>query len=113
MRLLANAIVAQREQALPAWAIQSAWLPGAQPRPPVQLTLWGWGADHPNPQYFLSLEWTTRAQHNVGHVSVPHLDASLALGDGMSDQAARIPSYQQAELLLITEGAAIPLYQNF
>jgi ABC-type transport system substrate-binding protein len=30
----------------------------------------------------------------------------------MQDQAARVPLYQQAEQLLVSQGAAIPLHQS-
>jgi ABC-type transport system substrate-binding protein len=45
-------------------------------------------------------------------VSDPQVDTLLAQADGMSDQAARIPLYQQAEQILIKKVAAIPLYQT-
>jgi ABC-type transport system substrate-binding protein len=40
------------------------------------------------------------------------VDALCAQADGMSDLSARIPLYQQAEQLLITQGAAIPYAQS-
>ena len=49
--------------------------------------------------------WTTKAAHNQGHASVPQADALLAQADGMSDQRARIPLYQQAEQLLVNQSA--------
>jgi ABC-type transport system substrate-binding protein len=44
-------------------------------------------------------------------VSVPAVDALLDQADASSDQALRIHLYQQAEQLLVNQGAAIPLYQ--
>jgi ABC-type oligopeptide transport system substrate-binding subunit len=80
--------------------------------PPFPLALGGWTQDYPDPQDFLSLLWTTHAEENLGHESVPEADALLAQADRMRDQAARIRLYQQAEQLLVKEGAAIPLFQT-
>jgi oligopeptide transport system substrate-binding protein len=68
---------------------------------PYQITNASWGADYPDPQDFTSLLWTTSTPYNKGRVSIPQVDQLCA-------QAARIPLYQQAEQLLITQGAAIP-----
>jgi peptide/nickel transport system substrate-binding protein/oligopeptide transport system substrate-binding protein len=114
LNTLAEAMVKQWRQAFPGWMIQIDQLGDVELRvfPPVQLALDGWGADYPDPQDFLSVLWTTKAAYNQGHASVPQADALLALADGMSDQAARIPLYQRAEQLLVNQGAAIPLYQS-
>jgi peptide/nickel transport system substrate-binding protein/oligopeptide transport system substrate-binding protein len=71
----------------------------------------GWIGDYPDPQDALSPLWTTQGENNISSVSIPLVDALLAQADGMSDQAARIPLYQQAEQLLVTQGATIPLTQ--
>jgi ABC-type oligopeptide transport system substrate-binding subunit len=88
-------------------------IPGAEQKTfsvfPVLLD--GWAADYPDPQNFLSQLWTTHAPYNQSHVSVPQVDALLAQADGMSDLTARIPLYQQAEQLLVTQSVAIPLTQ--
>ena len=49
--------------------------------------------------------------HNISNVSMPQVDVLLAQADGMNDQAARMPLYQQAEQLLVKQGATIPLAQ--
>jgi peptide/nickel transport system substrate-binding protein/oligopeptide transport system substrate-binding protein len=71
----------------------------------------GWIGDYPDPQDALSPLWTTQGEHNISSVSMPSVDALLAQADGMNDQAARIPLYQQAEHLLVDQGATIPLTQ--
>jgi ABC-type oligopeptide transport system substrate-binding subunit len=78
----------------------------------LQLDTRGWFADYPDPQDFLSLQWSTQSIYNQSFVSIPQVDALCAQADAMQDHASRVPLYQQAEQLLITQGAAIPLYQN-
>jgi peptide/nickel transport system substrate-binding protein/oligopeptide transport system substrate-binding protein len=92
--------------------------------PPIQLSSSGWLADYPDPQQFISSSWTTHSPYNTTElftfdsrlsapdVTLPQVDALCAQADAMQDQASRVPLYQQAEQLLITQGAAIPLYQN-
>jgi len=73
-----------------------------------------WGADYPDPQDFLSLLWTTSSDlnaHNQSGVSIPEVDRLCAQADAMMDQAARLSLYQQAEQLLVNQGAAIPYAQ--
>jgi ABC-type oligopeptide transport system substrate-binding subunit len=110
---LAQAVINQWQRAFPGWVILIGGRDNRQLKtfPEYQLVWDGWGADYPDPQDFLSLLWTTKAPYNPRHVSVPQADALLEQADGMSDQAARIPLYQQAEQLLVNQGAAIPLYQ--
>jgi oligopeptide transport system substrate-binding protein len=76
-----------------------------------QLTHDGWLADYPDPQNVLSLAWTTQAQYNQSSVSIPAVDALCAQADASTDQDARLKGYQQAEQMLVTQVAAIPLYQ--
>jgi peptide/nickel transport system substrate-binding protein/oligopeptide transport system substrate-binding protein len=113
---LAQGITAQWRQAFPGWAIQAiAWGGSGQLETVSKLQLgWdGWGVDYPDPQDFLSLLWATHASYNQSNVSVPQVDALLAQADGMSDLTTRIPLYQHAEQLLLTQGAAIPLAQTY
>jgi oligopeptide transport system substrate-binding protein len=105
----------QWQQAFTGWSISLQTLGGdAELSRPRRLQLWwdGWGADYPDPQDFLSILWATQAKYNYSAVSMPQVDALLAQADGMSDQTARIALYQQAEQLLINQGAAIPLTQS-
>jgi oligopeptide transport system substrate-binding protein len=70
-----------------------------------------WRGDYPDPEDFLSLLWTAQGVANYGRVSVPQVDALLAQADGMTDLKVRVPLYQQAEQLLVNQGAVIPLTQ--
>jgi ABC-type transport system substrate-binding protein len=47
----------------------------------------------------------------VSAVSNAQVDALLAQADSMSDLTARVPLYQEAEQLLVKQGAAVPLTQ--
>jgi oligopeptide transport system substrate-binding protein len=67
--------------------------------------------DYPDPQYFLSHLWTTQARYNFSFVSILAVDALCAQADALGNQEGRVQLYQQAEQLLVTQGAAIPLYQ--
>jgi ABC-type transport system substrate-binding protein len=78
----------------------------------AQLADFGWIADYPDPQDFLSLLWTTHAEYNWSFVGVPAADAFCAQADAMQDQATRSRLYRQAEQMLVTQVAAIPLYQS-
>ena len=106
--------VDQWRQAFPGWGIQTTQFPHMELKTfsYLQLALGGWTQDYPDPQDFLSLLWKTGVDNNLSHVSVPQVDALLSQADGMNDQTARLPLYQQAEQLLVNQGAAIPLYQT-
>jgi peptide/nickel transport system substrate-binding protein/oligopeptide transport system substrate-binding protein len=112
---MAGEIAEQWRKAFPGWTIQTVEFTGPTELKVfwyLQLGLSGWGQDYPDPQDFLSLLWKTGVDNNLSHVSMPQVDALLAQADGMGNQAARIPLYQQAEQLLVNQGAAIPLFQT-
>jgi ABC-type oligopeptide transport system substrate-binding subunit len=102
-------------EAFPSWSISSSsgcggWqcssFEGA-----FQLEMGGWLDDYPDPQNFLSDLWTSTALYNYRHVSIPEVDTLCAQADATLDQTTRIPLYQRAEQLLVTQGGAIPLNQ--
>src|SRR5262249_55258215 len=104
----------QWQAAFPDWELDLQSIYGQQirnARTPQLLTS-GWLADYPDPQDFLSLLWMTHSPHNGSFVRIPQVDTLCAQADASLDQSARIPLYQQAEQLLITQVAAIPLYQS-
>jgi peptide/nickel transport system substrate-binding protein/oligopeptide transport system substrate-binding protein len=111
---MVQAAVDQWRQAFPGWGIQITGFPHMELKSfsYLQLALGGWTQDYPDPQDFVSLLWKTGVDNNLSHVSDSRVDALLAQADGMSDQAARLPLYQQGEQLLVNQGAAIPLYQT-
>jgi oligopeptide transport system substrate-binding protein len=71
----------------------------------------GAGADYSDPQEVLSLHWMTHGAANISHASVRQVDTLLAQADGMTDLATRVALYQQAEQLLVDQGATVPLTQ--
>jgi peptide/nickel transport system substrate-binding protein/oligopeptide transport system substrate-binding protein len=77
----------------------------------LQIAWGGWGADYPDPQDFLTLLWSKDAQYNQSFVNVPAADTLMAAADINPDQTARLKQYQQAEQLLIDNGAFIAYSQ--
>jgi oligopeptide transport system substrate-binding protein len=114
--LVSSEIVVQWQAAFPHWRISSTGCVRgcevlyANPQS-IQLLSEGWVADYPDPQDYLSLLWSTHGVYNHSFVSIPAVDALCAQADAISDQAGRIQLYQQAEQLLVNQGAAIPLFQ--
>ncbi len=73
----------------------------------------GWTADYADPQDFLSLLWEKDAQYNRSSVEVPAADALEQQADASSDGIGRLRQYQQAEQLLVDQGAFMSLVQPF
>jgi oligopeptide transport system substrate-binding protein len=111
--LVAQTMQQQWQIAFPGWSITvGAIMHGPQIKSvSLMLTNATWGADYPDPQDFTSLLWTTSTPYNKGRVSISQVDQLCAQADGISDLSARIPLYQQAEQVLVTQGAAIPYAQ--
>jgi peptide/nickel transport system substrate-binding protein/oligopeptide transport system substrate-binding protein len=75
-------------------------------------TRFGWIADYPDPQDFLTLLFDTNAQYNSQKASVPQADTLMRGADTNSNQSARMQAYNQAEQLLVNQVATCPLYQG-
>ncbi len=76
-----------------------------------QLYRFGWLADYPDPQDFLTLLFDTKGLYNLGHISVPAADTLMEAADKMflpSQQAQRMTMYNQAEQLLLDDGGFCP-----
>jgi ABC-type transport system substrate-binding protein len=56
--------------------------------------------------------WTKDAQYNQSHVDLPEAENLVKQADVSTDDAGRLKQYQQAEQLWVSQGAAIPLYQD-
>ena len=76
-----------------------------------QLARFGWMADYPDPQDFLSLPYRSDSSDNASSASVAAADTLMRQADTLTDMAQRIPLYQQAEQLLIDNVAVCPLFQ--
>ena len=77
-----------------------------------QIFSMGWVADYPDPQDFLSLQFGNAALNNTGLVNVPAANALMAEADQNLDPTSRLQEYNQAEQLLVTQCAWIPLSQG-
>ena len=92
-----------------AWAQQVQTLFGHT----MQLGRFGWSADYPDPQDFLSLLYETGAPNDYFEASVPQADALLKQADAIFDdsqQAQRMSLYNQAEQLLVDNVAVCPMF---
>ena len=69
----------------------------------------GWIADYPYPQDFLDILFSTGSTYNYGGYSNPQFDALIQQANGESDQTKAFTIYQQAEQLMINDGACLPL----
>jgi oligopeptide transport system substrate-binding protein len=78
----------------------------------VQFWAIAWIADYPDPQDWLSLQFLPTAQYNDGNVNVPDANALMTKADAESNQSARMSDYNQAEQLLVTQVAWLPLDQH-
>jgi oligopeptide transport system substrate-binding protein len=117
-KLLAEAYQATWKEAFPeanvtinqnAWATQVPLLIQHK----MQLGRFGWLADYPDPQDFLSVIYETGAPNDYFNSSVPAADALLKQADAISDpsqSAARLQLYNQAEQLMVDNVAVCPLF---
>lgn len=71
-----------------------------------------WTADYADAQDWLSLQFGRDAINNVGSVDVPTANALLAEADQTLDPTERTALYNQAEQLLVSNGAWIPIGQS-
>jgi oligopeptide transport system substrate-binding protein len=72
----------------------------------------GWTADYPDPQDWLSLQFAPSSINNTGNVSVPAANTLMAQADVDLNPTTRAQLYNQAEQLLVTQVAWIPLNQQ-
>lgn len=81
----------------------------------VQIYRFGWLADYPDPQDFLTLLFATTSGYNWNNASVPQADQLMNQADGLADMKQRVPLYNQAEQLLIDNVSFCPVfqYQNY
>jgi oligopeptide transport system substrate-binding protein len=77
----------------------------------LQLAFGAWLADYPDPQDFLSVQWAKDAQFNESSVDVPAADALERQADVSNDAAGRLTQYDQAEQMLVDQGAFISIEQ--
>jgi peptide/nickel transport system substrate-binding protein/oligopeptide transport system substrate-binding protein len=88
--------------------------PGETPPALNPMALWqiGWIADYPDPQDWLSLQFTTTASNNSEGYSDPKLDALLSAADVQSNFTKRMQLYNQAEQQVVNQSIWIPYQQT-
>jgi oligopeptide transport system substrate-binding protein len=77
----------------------------------VQMYRWAWIADYPDPEDFTTLLYSTTSSYNENNSGSPAIDALMTKADGLLDQSARIPLYNQAEQLLINNVSSCTIFQ--
>jgi peptide/nickel transport system substrate-binding protein/oligopeptide transport system substrate-binding protein len=115
LTLLAQVLLQEWQTAFPGWRITLQVVSQSlifTRRAAFQLTFGGWGADYPDPQEFTSLLWAKDSPLNQSSVDVPEADALEQQADVSNDLTGRLALYQQAEQLLINQGAFIALSQG-
>ena len=70
----------------------------------------GWQADYPDPQDFLDILFHTESALNHGAYSNPDLDVILERARTLQDPLERIEEYRKAEILIVEDGAWVPLW---
>ncbi|MGE5335172.1 MAG: peptide ABC transporter substrate-binding protein [Nitrososphaerota archaeon] len=81
----------------------------------LQLYRFGWAADYPDPQDWLTLLFSSDSPYNEQNASIPQADALMKQADGLADMNQRLPLYNQAEQMIVDQVAWCPTsqYQNY
>jgi ABC-type oligopeptide transport system substrate-binding subunit len=77
-----------------------------------QLWTGNWEADFPDPWDWLSNQFLPESLYNTGHVNLPDANALMRTADVDQNSTRRLTEYQQAEQLLVTAVAWIPIGLN-
>lgn len=72
----------------------------------------GWIADYPDPQNFLEILFHSNAEYNHGKYSNRNVDSLLERAAIEPDELTRFSLYRQAEEMIVTEAACLPLWFN-
>ncbi len=81
-----------------------------EPDTTYQMYELGWVADYPDPQNFLEILFHSESTQNYGGYNNPEVDALLDQAKATQDVEERQALYQQAEQLILTDAAWIPLF---
>jgi peptide/nickel transport system substrate-binding protein/oligopeptide transport system substrate-binding protein len=113
-----QAVLAMWQTAFPGYPLKTSFIDFTtllnevySPSPP-QLVIIGWAADYPDPQDWLSLQFSPVSINNTGFVNLPEANTLMAKADTDLNPITRAQEYNQAEQLLVNAGAWIPLYQE-
>jgi peptide/nickel transport system substrate-binding protein/oligopeptide transport system substrate-binding protein len=114
---VANNALAAWKQAMPGWPISirsvdpTAMLQQLSNRQ-LQLWLFNWLGDYPDPQDWLSLQFLPGSDNNIGSVMVDQANTLMLKADAEEDPLQRMRDYNAAEQLLVVNIAWVPLYQT-
>ena len=75
-----------------------------------ELFILPWGADYPDPQNFLDVLFHSGTKDNIGEYSNSEVDALLEEAREERDVTARMNLYQQAEQMIVSDAACLPIY---
>lgn len=70
---------------------------------------YGWCADYPDPENFLDILFHSESGFNVAGYDNPEADKLLEQARTEADPARRLALYHQAETMILTEDASLPL----
>jgi peptide/nickel transport system substrate-binding protein/oligopeptide transport system substrate-binding protein len=117
LQAVANNAVATWKKALPGWpisvrALSQSTLLQQLSNHQLQLWLFNWLGDYPDPQDWLSLQFLPGSDNNVGNVMVDQANNLMVKADAEEDTLQRMRDYNAAEQLLVVNIAWIPLYQT-
>lgn len=88
-----------------------AFGPNLRQHGPYQMWIIGWLADYPDPQDWLSLQFTSNTGNNTSNVQNADLDALFKQADSERDPAKRMSLYNQAEQMVVNLVPWIPYEQ--
>src|SRR5262249_33796207 len=83
-------------------------------RIPSDIPAWsfGWSADYPDAQDFLSLQFASGQFYNASWASDPTFDTAVGKADIEVDPAKRSSAYNEAEQIITNDVAWIPFQQD-
>lgn len=76
----------------------------------LNLYLFGWSADYPDPHDWLTLQWESGALNNNVHYQNQQFDRLVQAADVSQRAAVRLGKYNQAQQVLVSDAAWMPLY---
>ena len=102
------------EKNLPGLSIEARIVPAKQYYGSLQnrdmdIYVYGWGADYPDPNAFLEL-FTQYSDMNYADFANDDYDQLISASQTEKDQDTRLEMFHEAESILISEGRYIPLY---
>lgn len=118
LEILSQAMVVMWQTAFPGYKINTSFLDFNTllnqiygPKPP-QFYVIGWSADYADAQDWLSLQFGPTSLNNTGLVHVPEANTLMTQADQDLNPTTRVQEYNQAEQLLVDDGAWIQIYQS-